>query len=322
MTVRTAVLTRAARPKRHLRRLAILGVALLAIVVTAGGSQALPYPQPPPPGWPILPPRPPSVPFYNIGYLYAGGLAAAPKAQTTVRQSIQLQYAPQANYSQIYQGHNTQFILAYPFPLSPAGTPDQFGEFAPVLVKTLAFGSLPITLTLHVSLTRVNGRPVTLSLTQADYSDKTGLHSVIPPTLSGRVNIRIDDVAIDGLPLDVGPSCQTLQPAILHATAQAWYNPAVRPDPPSATNPAYFSVYSGGYFVGTVDSPAFSGCRHGSENLDALFTENLSGTSQLEVNTTGVWLGPLDFCYPTPPPSGLLCGPLDELPLPTNPVHK
>lgn len=322
MTVWTAALGRAGRSKRHLRRLAVLGVALLAIVITAGGSQALPYPDPPPAGWPTLPPLPPGQQFYNIGYLYAGGLAGAPKAQTTVRQSIQLQYAPQINFSKIYQGHNTQFILAYPFPLSPAGHPDQFGDFAPIAVKTLAFGALPITLNLYVSLVRENGRPVTLSLTQADYQDQTGPHSVIPPTLSGKVNIRIDNVAVDGVPLDVGPSCQTAQPATLNATANAWYNPAVRPDPPSATNPAYFSVYAGGYLIGTVDSPAFSGCRNGSENLDALFTENLSGISQLEVNTTGVWLGPLDFCYPTPPPTGLLCGPLDELPLPTNPVHK
>lgn len=315
----------APRGLRHRWALPSASAILISVICVLGITQngfANPYPSPPPSGWPTLPPAPGDAPFYNLGYLYAGGLASAPKAATTIRQPLQLQYAPQVNYQLTYEGKSATRIVAYPFPLSPPGDPNEFGDFAPIHAQTLAFGSIPIALDLDVSLLRTSdNRPQPLHLEQITTNHQPS-RSLVDPTITGQLVVGISNVTIDGVSLNVGSSCRSATPGSINATATAWFDFAHHPPPPNATTPYYFSVFTGGYLHGTLTVPAFAGCRNGSDDLDPLFNATVSGDTDLQLYTDGPWLGSRDFCYPNPPPSGLLCGPVSTLPLPTNPVHQ
>ncbi|WP_415949646.1 DUF6801 domain-containing protein [Streptomyces sp. KLOTTS4A1] len=76
---------------------------------------------------------------------------------------------------------------------------------------------------------------------------------------SYRQHLRLHDVRINGVPLDVGPDCRTSRPVetVLSGT---------------------YPVSSGGLLQGELDIPPFSGCgTPAGENLDALFTGVISG---------------------------------------------
>ena len=76
--------------------------------------------------------------------------------------------------------------------------------------------------------------------------------------------LRLSDIAVDRVPLDVGPDCHTRTPVTLRVIGL--YNNT------NPMDPASYNVFLGGPLNGTADIPAFTGCRHGSENLDPLMT--------------------------------------------------
>ncbi|WEH38607.1 hypothetical protein OG233_03250 [Streptomyces sp. NBC_01218] len=91
------------------------------------------------------------------------------------------------------------------------------------------------------------------------------LHVAPFAVASFQQSMRLYDVKVNGVPLDVGPDCRTAHP----------YKVVLRGDFENG-NP-YLNVLDGGPLNGTLDIPAFSGCGTGGEDLDALFTASISG---------------------------------------------
>ncbi|GAA3988162.1 hypothetical protein GCM10022247_03240 [Allokutzneria multivorans] len=82
-------------------------------------------------------------------------------------------------------------------------------------------------------------------------------------TTTSKVSIRLSDVKVAGVPLDVGPNCRTVTPAVIELTSGPSPPPFV---PPRLLKPLY----------GTFTMPAFSGCG-AKEPLDTLLTGLISG---------------------------------------------
>jgi hypothetical protein len=78
----------------------------------------------------------------------------------------------------------------------------------------------------------------------------------------GLVSLHISNVRVNGIPLNVGPHCQTARPFDLEL---------------SGTPPAYDVSAVHGVLTGTINVPSFSGCANGSDNLDPIFDATVSG---------------------------------------------
>lgn len=142
-------------------------------------------------------------------------------------------------------------------------------EFPPAKATFLAFGFVPATATMHLleigTINIVTIGPLTAC-------KKPPCQPTIT-TVSTRVFLRIDHVTINGVPLNVGPDCQT--PAfdvILKGS--------------DATKPPY-SFTAGGPLLGTVTIPQFSGCGVG-ENIAPVFNASISGPDNFTLLTQGV----------------------------------
>lgn len=73
-----------------------------------------------------------------------------------------------------------------------------------------------------------------------------------------RQHLRLYDVRINGVPLDVGPRCRTSRPVETELTGS-------------------YPVSEGGLLQGELDIPALSGCRANGEDFDALLSGAVSG---------------------------------------------
>ncbi|MCP3803868.1 hypothetical protein NLX83_31825 [Allokutzneria sp. A3M-2-11 16] len=78
-----------------------------------------------------------------------------------------------------------------------------------------------------------------------------------------KVTIRLREVKVAGVPLDVGPNCRTATPVVIELTSGPSPPPFV---PPRLLKPLY----------GTFTMPAFTGCG-AKEPLDSLLTGLISG---------------------------------------------
>jgi hypothetical protein len=85
-----------------------------------------------------------------------------------------------------------------------------------------------------------------------------------------KVNVRIFDARINGVPFDVGPNCRTATPL----------------DVVMIATPAQYSLTNGGVLTGTITIPPFSGCG-ATENIDPLFTALVSGPGNYLKMTQG-----------------------------------
>ncbi|MGW1466236.1 DUF6801 domain-containing protein [Streptomyces sp. NPDC002308] len=116
-------------------------------------------------------------------------------------------------------------------------------------------------------------------------------------------SMRLHDVKVNSVPLDVGPDCRTSKP----------YKVVLRGD--FTKEPRYLNVLMGGALNGTLDIPAFSGCGTGGEDLDALFTASISGPG----NT--ISMNQANMCVPDADPEYWNCPPLiPQLPGSPTPV--
>lgn len=104
-------------------------------------------------------------------------------------------------------------------------------------------------------------------------------------------SLRLYDVKVNGVPLDVGRDCRTANP----------FKVTLRGD--FDKDPKYMNVLQGGLMSGMVDIPAFSGCGVGGEDLDALFTAAISGPDNLVAINQGATCIPADAENTTCPPN-------------------
>ncbi|MGW0857378.1 DUF6801 domain-containing protein [Streptomyces sp. NPDC002690] len=147
----------------------------------------------------------------------------------------------------------------------------------------LAFGFQPVS-----AKVAFDTGPLTVSTGQL----ATDLTHINPfAVASFQQSMRLYDVKVNGVPLDVGPDCRTAHPykVVLHGDF-------------TSGNP-YLNVLDGGPLNGTVDFPAFSGCGTGGEDLDALFTASISGPG----NT--IAMNQANMCVPDADPEYRNCPP-------------
>jgi hypothetical protein len=143
-------------------------------------------------------------------------------------------------------------------------------EFPPSKTTFLAFGFEPVSATLHlIEIGTINA----VAIGAYDTSVCSPAHPCpTNVTVSSYLYIRVTNVAVNGVPLNVGADCGTAPfDAIVTGT--------------SASKPPY-SVTGGGPVIGTIDIPPFTNCGVG-EDLDPLFTASISGPSNPSLLTQG-----------------------------------
>jgi hypothetical protein len=154
-------------------------------------------------------------------------------------------------------------------------------EFPPSRTTFLAFGFEPVSATLHlIEIGTINA----VAIGPYDSSSCTRTHPCpIIVTVSSYLYIRVTNVAINGVPLNVGADCGTA-PFVATVTGT------------SASKPPY-SVTGGGPVTGTIDVPPFTECGVG-EDLNPLFTASISGPDNDSLLTQG------SVCFLLPAPDG------------------
>jgi hypothetical protein len=150
-------------------------------------------------------------------------------------------------------------------------------EFPPSRTTFLAFGFEPVSATLHlIEIGTLNAVAI-------------GPYFACPPacptkptvtTVSSYLYIRVTNVSINGVPLNVGADCGT-----------APFDAIVTGN--STSKPPY-SVTEGGPVTGTIDIPPFTKCGVG-ENLDPLFTASISGPYNPPYNASLLTQGAVCF---------------------------
>jgi len=131
-------------------------------------------------------------------------------------------------------------------------------ELPPARVTLLAFGRIPVSATIHTS----EIGSLNIALISCAPAPKCPNHAADVALYFGRVSLRISDVKIDGVPLNVGSHCQTATPFNFLLTGLP---------------PAYNVNLIHGVLTGTVTIPPFKGCANGDRNLDPVFTASVSG---------------------------------------------
>jgi hypothetical protein len=148
-------------------------------------------------------------------------------------------------------------------------------ELPPARATLLGFGFVPVSATLQISETgSLNAAFISCTPNPGGKCPKV---AVVRALFFGRVTLRIYDVDVNGVPLNVGPHCQTVSPFNLELVGL-----------PPAYNPATLN----GVLTGFVTIPKFKGCANGVENLDAVFDATVSGPGNF------VKINQAPFCTP------------------------
>ena len=132
-------------------------------------------------------------------------------------------------------------------------------ELPPARATFLGFGFTPVSATLQIS--EIGSLNAALISCAPNPPGKCPNHPPNEALFFGRVKLRIHNVDVNGVPLNVGPHCQT-----------APFNLELVGLPPT-----YSVATLQGVLTGTVTVPSFSGCSNGPEDLDPLFNATVSG---------------------------------------------
>ena len=264
-------------------------VSALMLVLTLGGiAGAAPNPD--------ADPHYPDLPKHETGGAFYGALS-----DTLVFASASQQYARiddarvaadvKAGFVRPEPGQETSIdyaVRAYAID-GDHDVPQTFGLFPDTRVRTVAFGAVPAEATIHVSQLRddggllvpldVSGQKITwLADAGPRPGEFSGYYNVVGnATMAGQVDVRISDVTVDGVAVDVGAACRSVAPAQLSAVGKGYVDkdyslPVGEPIPPGKFNPAI-----GGLLTGSISIPAFTGCSAGGDDLGPLLTAMVSG---------------------------------------------
>jgi hypothetical protein len=158
--------------------------------------------------------------------------------------------------------------------VSHVGRHPRFGTFPVAHSAVLGFGAVPITADLHLTQLVRAGRVLPINVyskNQVNFPFKE-----FPTHVRGRVEVRIANVRVDRVPLDVGPDCHSAVPMTLSLRG---------------THPTY-NLFTGGPLYGRVTIPQFTGCGSGGDDLDPLLNGMISGPGNrivLHQGNLGVW---------------------------------
>ncbi|MBV9383247.1 MAG: hypothetical protein JOY82_17150 [Streptosporangiaceae bacterium] len=159
-------------------------------------------------------------------------------------------------------------------------------QFPPGRTTFLSFGFMPTTATMQLSQVPIRcmdvmghlvAPPPTYECIVAASNQATNSYIV---TATSEMQIRISDVRVNGVKLDVGNNCRTA--ALMHTVLQA-----------SSGN--QYDVLNGGILQGSPTIPRWTGCGV-RENLDAIIDAALAGKGNFTLVTQGptcaFWINP------------------------------
>jgi hypothetical protein len=174
--------------------------------------------------------------------------------------------------------------------VSPAGAPAPYGYLAPMTVRSVGFGLMPVEATVQVSQRREGGYPVPLRARLASTLHYApGILQPVDLVASDTVvkdafNIQILSVRVDGVDLGLTGDCRTVEPAPASLVGAGYTIPD--PRAPNAQEnwfrshdpSTYYNPLWGGDLVGTMTIPPFVGCTTAAgDDLSALMTLSVSG---------------------------------------------
>ena len=185
----------------------------------------------------------------------------------------------------------TTFADVYAIGQSPGGRP--VGHLPPATVRAVAFGSIPVTVTLNLSQI-IDGQLIPL---HADFwSTSTGgacdpswraKHPYDPAYVRGRLTLTLSDLSIDGHRVDIGDRCRTVEPlqvnmwAVKAGFSPGGWTPSGGGDLYQREDTTLVDVPGGGLLhPGSTDLtiPAFTGCVSADgEDVSRLLTAAISG---------------------------------------------
>ncbi|WP_228989275.1 DUF6801 domain-containing protein [Streptomyces sp. DH8] len=155
-------------------------------------------------------------------------------------------------------------------------------QLPPTKATFLSYGFMPTTATMTLEQVGPPAAIHTHTVTNTPtYPEET--------TVTAQLVMRLSDVEVNGVPLDVGPDCRTESPfeQVLRGHGQSY--------PPSG-----YTVAGGGPLTGYAHIPPFEGCGVG-EDLDPVFTAAVSSSGKKADNYTKMTQAPL--CVATDPTS-------------------
>jgi hypothetical protein len=216
---------------------------------------------------------------------------------------------------------------------SSAGAPDPWGQVGPFLTRTVAFGSIPVEVSVAIRQPRdAENLPVGLKIRQvvgfycpgrSPFPTNPALAGENahwdPATVDGELGIAIAALKVDGVDLELAGSCRTTTPGTIALRAPEHWTmnpenllPGVRPSEANMYTTPYFGFGEGGLLTGTVDIPAFTGCvTRSGEDMSRLLTATVSGADNpVTMRSEGLEAEP---CGAT---GGERCEPLPGLPFP------
>lgn len=252
-------------------------------------------------------------------------------------------------------------IMSDVYAIGPAPEGRPVGELPPATIKTVAFGSIPVTATLQLSQI-VDGQlePLRADLWQTPrpgygYRCDPNNGNQTPTgygTVKGQLSLTISRLRIDGQPVDIGAHCRTVTPLEINL----WADRAGETARPSDAGPDWAMGWTpgtggdlyqrkdttrvdvpGGYLVhpGSTDLtiPAFTDCTStAGDDISRLLTATISGSGNhltafqpepgLSSNSDEARNDPT-LCYAANnmPGKPVMC-PLDPPPPPTIPIPK
>jgi hypothetical protein len=212
---------------------------------------------------------------------YAAGFTNASKLHEAALVGPGLTDLHLAQTVYIKQSHGLTYVqIREPGQLQYQGRP----ELPPARATFLAFGFEPVSATVQIS----EIGSLNVSLITCSYAKK--ICGVTPKNVAlfyGLVSLRISNVDVNGVPLNVGPHCQTATPFTL----------ALR-----GVQPSYNISAQHGVLTGMVTIPPFKGCGV-AENLDPVFNATVSGPGNFVKVTQAVLCVPVTHtvCPPRKP---------------------
>ncbi|GGP65026.1 DUF6801 domain-containing protein [Streptomyces sindenensis] len=153
-------------------------------------------------------------------------------------------------------------------------------QLPPTKATFLSYGFMPTTATMTLEQVGPPAAIHTHTVTNTPtYPEET--------TVTARLVMRLSDVEVNGVPLDVGPDCRTERPfeQVLKGYGQSY-------------PPAGYLVAYGGSLTGYAHIPPFEGCG-ATEDLDPIFTSAISSPGKKADNYTKMTQAPL--CVATNP---------------------
>ena len=191
-------------------------------------------------------------------------------------------------------GERIQYVLSdlTLMTAKPDGSVDTIGDLPPTRVNLLALGSVPATATIHLSMTRSSAGVVPWQVhvwSPGSTPECPGQTRFNRALVEGQADIRISDLVVDGVPVDLGPSCRTETPVDISMWGEPGYQALVggtlgqydglaRGTITPLVSPLYFQHEGRTIPDSTgIDIPPFIGCEAGGEDLSAIVTAMASG---------------------------------------------